>query len=53
MTNVDLIGQYNLGIGALLAVAIDDFDKDPGLDDLGTRVLLMTVPQAEVDVAAV
>lgn len=49
VTGLDLLEPYGLGLGALVAAAIESPGRDPRRDELGQRVKLIHVPVAEVE----
>ncbi len=47
----NLLRAHNFGIGGILAVASVNDGEDPGRDDLGSRVQLVHVSEAEIAAA--
>ncbi len=43
LLGVDLLANYKLGLGVLVAVDLSNTNQDCGIDDLGDRVRLISV----------
>ncbi len=49
VVGVDIFKPYALGLGTLVAVAVERPGEDPGRGEMGGRVKLIYVPPAEVE----
>lgn len=47
LVGIDLLGSHQLGLGSIIANAIDSPDLDPTRDDLGTRIQLVHFAEGE------